>query len=218
MDLESLESSEDPVLRKKLHMLQSRANRLAKHFGHKDLDTLEKAVGIKVEQNTHVDQTLDATVDGQTCDLREELNSKTREISSLRAQVLHLSQKYDELLAAKDRAAEKYKADYRKWKAFKAWLYKSSVEKAQALEEPSEQRDNVLEGSAKELQLGGHGVPGRAFLIVVAGEADPFPQSADTPTPDRIISGFPVPSSMSKRQTLRDEDENPFLSDPSTSY
>lgn len=36
-------------------------------------------------------------------------------ISSLQAELSHLQHRYDALLAAKERAAERYKADYKKW-------------------------------------------------------------------------------------------------------
>jgi hypothetical protein len=47
-------------------------------------------------------------------------------ISFLQAELLHLQRRYDTLLASKERAASRYKADYQKWRAFKLWLCKSS--------------------------------------------------------------------------------------------
>ena len=41
-----------------------------------------------------------------------------------------LSQKYDALLEAKERAEKKYKEDYKKWKAFKVWLFDRNKKEA----------------------------------------------------------------------------------------
>lgn len=52
------------------------------------------------------------------------------ENASLRAQVTSLQEeldslrdRYDTLLEAKNRAAERYKADYKKWREFRHWLF-----------------------------------------------------------------------------------------------
>ncbi|KAG2158011.1 DNA repair protein endonuclease SAE2/CtIP C-terminus-domain-containing protein [Suillus bovinus] len=47
-------------------------------------------------------------------------------ISSLQAELSHLQHRYDALLAAKERAAERYKTDYKKWRIVKQWLCESS--------------------------------------------------------------------------------------------
>lgn len=47
-------------------------------------------------------------------------------ISSLQAELSHLQHRYDALLAAKERAAERYKTDYKKWRTVKQWLCESS--------------------------------------------------------------------------------------------
>ncbi|KAG1749165.1 DNA repair protein endonuclease SAE2/CtIP C-terminus-domain-containing protein [Suillus paluster] len=47
-------------------------------------------------------------------------------ISSLQVELSHLQRRYDALLATKERAAARYKADYKKWRAFKHWLCESS--------------------------------------------------------------------------------------------
>ncbi|KAG2366761.1 hypothetical protein BDR07DRAFT_1248695, partial [Suillus spraguei] len=47
-------------------------------------------------------------------------------ISSLQAELLHLQRRYDALLATKERAAERYKTDYKKWRTIKQWLCESS--------------------------------------------------------------------------------------------
>lgn len=46
-------------------------------------------------------------------------------VSSLQAELSHLQHRYDALLAAKERAAARYKADYKKWRDFKLWLSKN---------------------------------------------------------------------------------------------
>ncbi|KAG1832807.1 DNA repair protein endonuclease SAE2/CtIP C-terminus-domain-containing protein [Suillus variegatus] len=47
-------------------------------------------------------------------------------ISSLQAELSHLQHRYDALLAVKERAAERYKTDYKKWRTVKQWLCESS--------------------------------------------------------------------------------------------
>ncbi|KAG2752280.1 hypothetical protein P692DRAFT_20816965 [Suillus brevipes Sb2] len=47
-------------------------------------------------------------------------------ISSLQAELSHLQHRYDALLATKERAAERYKTDYKKWRTIKQWLCESS--------------------------------------------------------------------------------------------
>ncbi|KAG2149266.1 DNA repair protein endonuclease SAE2/CtIP C-terminus-domain-containing protein [Suillus clintonianus] len=47
-------------------------------------------------------------------------------ISSLQLELSHLQHRYDALLATKERAATRYKADYKKWRSFKHWLCESS--------------------------------------------------------------------------------------------
>ncbi|KAG2348610.1 hypothetical protein BDR05DRAFT_862466, partial [Suillus weaverae] len=47
-------------------------------------------------------------------------------ISSLQAELSHLQHRYDALLATKERAAERYKTDYKKWRTIKQWLCQSS--------------------------------------------------------------------------------------------
>ena len=48
-------------------------------------------------------------------------------ISSLQTQVAELQSRYDRLSEAKAKAAARHRADYKKWKDFKDWLYKSST-------------------------------------------------------------------------------------------
>lgn len=43
--------------------------------------------------------------------------------ASLKLELSHLQRRYDELLKVKERAAERYKKDYKKWGEFKAWLF-----------------------------------------------------------------------------------------------
>jgi hypothetical protein len=50
-------------------------------------------------------------------------------ISSLQTELSHLQHRYDALLATKERAAERYKADYKKWRTIKQWLCESSDSK-----------------------------------------------------------------------------------------
>ena len=48
-------------------------------------------------------------------------------ISSLQTQLGDLRSRYDRLSEAKAKAAARHRADYKKWKDFKDWLYKSST-------------------------------------------------------------------------------------------
>ncbi|KAF9784517.1 DNA repair protein endonuclease SAE2/CtIP C-terminus-domain-containing protein [Thelephora terrestris] len=48
-------------------------------------------------------------------------------ISSLQTQLAELQSRYDRLFEAKAKAASRHRADYKKWKDFKDWLYKSSA-------------------------------------------------------------------------------------------
>ena len=48
-------------------------------------------------------------------------------ISSLQTQLADLKSRYDRLSEAKAKAAARHRADYKKWKDFKDWLYKSST-------------------------------------------------------------------------------------------
>ena len=46
------------------------------------------------------------------------------QITNLQAELDLLRARYDTLLEAKNRAAERYKADYKKWRDFKKWLFR----------------------------------------------------------------------------------------------
>jgi hypothetical protein len=48
------------------------------------------------------------------------------QISNLQAELDSLSARYDTLLEAKNRAAERYKADYKKWRDFKRWMFRDA--------------------------------------------------------------------------------------------
>lgn len=48
-------------------------------------------------------------------------------MSSLHVQLTELQSRYDRLSEAKAKAAARHRADYKKWKDFKDWLYKSST-------------------------------------------------------------------------------------------
>ncbi|KAF8558454.1 hypothetical protein OG21DRAFT_1390903, partial [Imleria badia] len=48
------------------------------------------------------------------------------QIASLQEELHSLRARYDTLLEAKNRAAERYKADYKKWRDFKRWLFRDA--------------------------------------------------------------------------------------------
>ena len=48
------------------------------------------------------------------------------QIASLQEELDSLRDRYDTLLEAKNRAAERYKADYKKWRDFKRWLFRDA--------------------------------------------------------------------------------------------
>jgi hypothetical protein len=52
--------------------------------------------------------------------LRNDLKLK---VSTLEVELSHLKNRYDALLHAKEKAAARYQADYKKWKEFKVWLF-----------------------------------------------------------------------------------------------
>lgn len=54
-----------------------------------------------------------------TASLHAQIANLKEELDSLRA-------RYDTLLEAKNRAAERYKADYKKWRDFKRWLFRDA--------------------------------------------------------------------------------------------
>ena len=48
--------------------------------------------------------------------------------STLRVQLKRLNEKYDALKDVKERAAERYKIDFKKWRAFNDWLFTEDTE------------------------------------------------------------------------------------------
>lgn len=48
------------------------------------------------------------------------------QIANLQAELNSLRDRYDTLLEANNRAAERYKADYKKWRDFKRWLFRDA--------------------------------------------------------------------------------------------
>lgn len=52
---------------------------------------------------------------------------KQTTVSSLQTQLAELQSRYDRLSEAKAKAGARHRADYKKWKDFKDWLYKSST-------------------------------------------------------------------------------------------
>jgi hypothetical protein len=47
-------------------------------------------------------------------------------VSSLQLELSDLQSRYDDLLRVKERAEARYRADYKKWKDFKVWLFDSN--------------------------------------------------------------------------------------------
>jgi hypothetical protein len=87
-------------------------------------------------------------------------------ISSLQAELTHLQRRYDALLASKERAASRYKADYKKWRAFKLWLCKSSScdkEIRSRLEDASHGVDWTPSGISKQQKIHWMGPPSTTF-------------------------------------------------------
>lgn len=50
-----------------------------------------------------------------------------RMVALLNRRLNVLSEQYDTLVCAKEEASRKYKADYKKWKAFKTWVFKKTA-------------------------------------------------------------------------------------------
>jgi hypothetical protein len=47
-------------------------------------------------------------------------------LSSIQLELSDLQSRYDDLLRVKERAEARYRADYKKWKDFKVWLFDSN--------------------------------------------------------------------------------------------
>ena len=56
--------------------------------------------------------------------------------SSLREQLRRLNEKYDTLKNVKERAAERYRADFKKWRAFNDWLFAEDTKHNKYRNEP----------------------------------------------------------------------------------
>lgn len=87
-------------------------------------------------------------------------------ISSLQAELSQLQRRYDALFASKERAASRYKADYKKWRAFKLWLSKSSncdKEIHSMLKDTSCGADRTPSAINKRRKFDGMGPPLTAF-------------------------------------------------------
>ena len=56
--------------------------------------------------------------------------------SSLREQLRCLNEKYDTLKNVKERAAERYKVDFKKWRAFNDWLFAEDTKHNKYRNEP----------------------------------------------------------------------------------
>ena len=61
--------------------------------------------------------------------------------SSLREQLTRLNEKYDALKNVKERAAERYKVDFKKWRAFNDWLFTEDTKHNKYRNEPGITRE-----------------------------------------------------------------------------
>ena len=61
--------------------------------------------------------------------------------SSLREQLTRLNEKYDALKNVKERAAERYKVDFKKWRAFNDWLFAEDTKHNKYRNEPGITRE-----------------------------------------------------------------------------
>ena len=61
--------------------------------------------------------------------------------SSLREQLRRLNEQYDTLKDVKERAAERYKADFKKWRAFRDWLFAEDTDHHKHRNEPGITRE-----------------------------------------------------------------------------
>ncbi|KAF9524911.1 DNA repair protein endonuclease SAE2/CtIP C-terminus-domain-containing protein [Crepidotus variabilis] len=75
-----------------------------------------------------------------TGDNQDELNKLKRELeesnSRHTAEMTELQKRYDQLQDVKNRAAERYKSDYKKWDTFNKWLFTEDTEHKQHRSEP----------------------------------------------------------------------------------
>ena len=65
--------------------------------------------------------------------------------ASLREQLRLLNEKYDTLKDVKERAAERYKADFKKWRAFNEWLFAEDTKHNKYRNEPGITREEKKE-------------------------------------------------------------------------
>ncbi|KAH7918521.1 hypothetical protein BV22DRAFT_982951, partial [Leucogyrophana mollusca] len=71
-------------------------------------------------------------------------------IASLQAELAHLQKQYDSLLEVKERAARRYKLDYKKWRDFKRWLHDNHRKEEARMSLADEDRETSSKPSAKE--------------------------------------------------------------------
>ncbi|KAF8806782.1 hypothetical protein BYT27DRAFT_7100717 [Phlegmacium glaucopus] len=82
--------------------------------------------------------------------------------STLREQLKRLDEKYDALKDVKERAAERYKVDFKKWRAFNDWLFKEDAEHHKDRNEPGitleekkrRDRASIMRKKQKMIEIG----------------------------------------------------------------
>ena len=82
--------------------------------------------------------------------------------SSLREQLKRLNEQYDTLKSVKERAAERYKVDFKKWRAFNDWLFEEDTKHDKYRNEPGitpeekKQRDmtSIMRKKQKMIEIG----------------------------------------------------------------
>jgi hypothetical protein len=111
--------------------------------------------------------------------------------SSLQAQLADLQSRYDRLSEAKAKAASRHRADYKKWKDFKDWLYKSGTSGSLAspkggLNISPKKRKAIMAGitdrKATPKKARSQTLPGLDFLSTPASTTSESP----TPGPSKV--------------------------------
>ncbi|PFH49725.1 hypothetical protein AMATHDRAFT_4659 [Amanita thiersii Skay4041] len=139
--IEKLKWANDDTM-KELFDAQHRGRRLANSLGFKDIIEAQVFIDTADHETPYRDcfeqvGTLKSRLEAVTSDAddlrehlrladqeRDEFKAKLKEEHDTRQQQLsELQKSYDELLATKERAKERFKADFKKWREFNSWLF-----------------------------------------------------------------------------------------------
>jgi hypothetical protein len=83
--------------------------------------------------------------------IHSSLHSK---VSALQSELAALKSRYDSLLLVKERASARYRADYKKWKDFKVWLFEGHQQDKEARKgmKAEERQKHILAGRIRKVR------------------------------------------------------------------